>query len=147
MERRTFMIGAACCPAVSSGAWPWSIRVRVGTNAGDSAGHTRDTLAIVDRTLMGAASFVDRAARLQLRTFDTGDDIGLLWYTTLAPLVGAASAPALIGLTRASDYFVLNELLTRAGHSLIDASNPVAHKAHVTFAFVPRGSREGGSAG
>ncbi|SIT39862.1 conserved exported hypothetical protein [Paraburkholderia ribeironis] len=134
MDRRTFMITGAWLAGAAGGAWPWLAR----------AATQRNTLAIVDSTLACGPSFVCYAANLKLPTFDTGDDIGALWYTTLAPLLGGTSAPrpaSLIGVTRASDYFVLSELAMRAGyrvaHYHAQPAGPAGRHAHVAFAFTP----------
>ncbi|KAA1000265.1 hypothetical protein FVF58_40500 [Paraburkholderia panacisoli] len=144
MDRRTFMMTGAWWSTVASGVWPWFARAA-----------TRDgTLAVVDSTLAGGPSFARYAAQLKLPTFETGGDIGALWYTTLAPLLGrqsgptaAPAPPALIGITRASDYFVLGELVTRTGHLRVAHSHEpgtgsTAQQAHVVFAFTPRLSRD-----
>jgi hypothetical protein len=70
-----------------------------------------NTIAVVDASLAGGR------ARKGISVFeishDSGDDIGTLWYTTLAPRI--AAAPGLvIGVARASDYFVLGELALRS---------------------------------
>jgi hypothetical protein len=140
MDRRTFMMTGAWWSTMAGGAWPWLAR----------AATREGTLAIVDSTLAGGPSFARYAAQLRLPTFETGGDIGALWYTTLAPLlsrqsgaIAAPAPPALIGLTRASDYFVLGELITRTGHLLVAHSHEprtgaTAPQAHVVFAFTPR---------
>jgi hypothetical protein len=129
------MMTGACLSTVAGGAWPWIAH----------AGARRNTLAIVDSTLAYGAAFAGYAAHRQLPVFETGDDIGALWYTTLAPLLCRTPAlmPAsLIGLTRASDYFVLKELATRAGHvtehSHEQRAGSAAQPGHVAFAFAPR---------
>jgi hypothetical protein len=142
MDRRTFMMTGAWWSTVAGSAWPWLAR----------AATREGTLAIVDSTLADGPSFARYAAQLELPTFETGGDIGALWYSTLAPLLGRTSgsafassqrSPALIGLTRASDYFVLGELLTRAGHQVVAHSHEprtgsAEQQARVVFAFTPR---------
>jgi hypothetical protein len=138
MDRRTFMMTAASLSTATGSAWPWLA----------SAAAQGGTLAIVDSTLACGPSFARYAAHMKLPTFETGDDIGALWYTTLAPLLDGGFASArcsLIGLTRASDYFVLNEFATRSGH-LVEHSHEqhdgtAAQHAHVAFAFTPRIAR------
>jgi hypothetical protein len=76
-----------------------------------------NTIAVVDARLAGGRAFSRDAARKGISVFeishDSGDDIGTLWYTTLAPRI--AAAPGLvIGVARASDYFVLGELALRS---------------------------------
>jgi hypothetical protein len=140
MDRRTFMMTGAWWSTVAGSAWPWLAR----------AATREGTLAIVDSTLADGPSFARYAAQLELPTFETGGDIGALWYSTLAPLLGRTSgsavaqrSPALIGLTRASDYFVLGELLARAGHQVVAHSHEprtgsAEQQARVVFAFTPR---------
>jgi hypothetical protein len=100
---------------------------------------------VIDSTLAGGPAFADYVASMKLPAFETGDDIGMLWYSTLAPRLSQtpAQAPAsLIGLTRVSDYFVLRELATRAGHmvehSHEQGAGPGAQVAHIAFALTPR---------
>ncbi|MFM0263530.1 hypothetical protein [Paraburkholderia sediminicola] len=132
MDRRAFMMTGAWLSTAAGGAWPWL--------ADAAARH--DTLAVIDSTLAGGPAFADCVARMKLPVFEAGDDIGALWYTTLAPRfrqTSAQSPASLIGLTRASDYFVLRELATRVGHlvehSREQGAGPVAH---VAFALTPR---------
>lgn len=143
MDRRTFMMTGAWLSSAAGGAWPWLARAAARGN----------TLAIVDSTLACGPAFARYAARMKLPTFETGDDIGALWYTTLAPLIGQAPSqpsalmpPSLIGVTRASDYFVLSELVTRAGYRVEQShdlrTGSAAQHAHVAFAFMPRAPRQ-----
>ncbi|CAB3807250.1 hypothetical protein LMG28614_06561 [Paraburkholderia ultramafica] len=143
MDRRTFMMTGAWLSSAAGGAWPWLARAAARSN----------TLAIVDSTLACGPSFARYAAQMKLPVFETGDDIGALWYTTLAPLLGPTpgqtrvpTPPSLIGLTRASDFFVLSELATRAGqlveHSHEQRAGSGTRDAHVTFAFTPRVPRQ-----
>ena len=132
MDRRAFMMTGAWLSTAAGGAWPWL--------ADAAARH--DTFAVIDSTLAGGPAFAAYVAHMKLPVFEAGDDIGALWYTTLALRFGQTSAqsPAsLIGLTRASDYFVLRELATRVGqlveHSHELGAGPVAH---VAFALTPR---------
>jgi len=132
MDRRTFMMTGAWLSTTAGCAWPWLAH----------AAARGDTFAIADSTLAASAAFSRYAAALNLRTFETGDDIGLLWYVTLLPLLHASAhagaAPWLIGVTRASDYFVLKELATRATHRLEHSHEQAARSAHVSFVFAPR---------
>ncbi|MGA9918600.1 MAG: hypothetical protein WBR17_39290, partial [Paraburkholderia sp.] len=108
MDRRTFMMTGAWLSTATGGAWPWL------THAAARHG----TLAVIDSTLACSPAFADYVTHMKLPAFETGDDIGALWYTTLAPLHDRTSLraqPSLIGLTRASDYFVLRQFATRAG--------------------------------
>ncbi len=135
MDRRTFMMTGACLPTVAGAAWPWLAHGAVHGN----------TVALADSTLAHGAALAGYAVHRQWRVFETGDDIGMLWYTTLAPLLRATSthAPAsLIGLTRVSDYFVLSELATCDGHRIEHTREQGADAhtqlAHVAFVFAPR---------
>jgi hypothetical protein len=135
MDRRTFMMTGAWLSTAAGSAWPWLAR----------AAERSDTLAVVDSTLVCGAAFARFAEHMKLPLFETGDDIGALWYTTLAPRLSSTSGrePAsLIGLTRASDYFVLGELATRAGfradRSHEQYTGSAAQYAHIAFAFTPR---------
>jgi hypothetical protein len=102
--------GAWLSSTAAGGAWPSLARAAV----------PRDTLAIVDTTLTHGPACADYARRLKLALFEPGDDIGALWYTTLAPRLDDRTVwwtqPSLIGLMRGSDYFVLKQLATRAGY-------------------------------
>ncbi|REE19438.1 hypothetical protein B0G71_2534 [Paraburkholderia sp. BL27I4N3] len=138
MDRRTFMMTGACLSTAAGSAWPWLAHAAARSN----------TVAVVDSTLAYGAAFAGYAAHRQLPVFETGDDIGALWYTTLAPLLCATPTPkstptflsiSLIGLTRASDYFVLNQLAKSAGrvieHSHEQNAGSDRQHGHVAFAF------------
>ncbi|NMM01625.1 hypothetical protein HHL24_27265 [Paraburkholderia sp. RP-4-7] len=132
MDRRAFMMTGAWLSTARGGAWPWLAH----------AAARHDTLAVIDSTLAGGPAFADYVAHMKLPAFEAGDDIGVLWYTTLAPRLRQTptqSPVSLIGLTRASDYFVLKELATRVGrmveHSYEQGAGP---SAHVAFALTPR---------
>ena len=106
MDRRAFMMTGAWLSA-AGGTLPWITH----------AGAARNTIALVDTSLAGGRAFSRDATRQGISVFEinheSGDDIGTLWYTTLAPRV--ASTPGLvIGVARASDYFVLGELARRS---------------------------------
>ncbi|WCM21253.1 hypothetical protein NDK50_07305 [Paraburkholderia bryophila] len=111
MDRRTFIL---------SGGWLSSTAAGGARPSLAQAAVPRDTLAIVDTTVTHGQAFADYARRLKLALFEPGDDIGALWYITLAPRLDDRTAwwtqPSLIGLTRGSDYFVLKQLATRAGY-------------------------------
>ncbi|MFM0044273.1 hypothetical protein PQR05_07645 [Paraburkholderia sediminicola] len=135
MDRRAFMMAGAWFSTAAGGAWPWLAH----------AAARGDTLAVIDSTLACGPAFADYVAHMKLPAFETGDDIGVLWYSTLALRLRhtPAQTPAsLIGLTRVSDYFVLKELATRVGHmaehSYEQGAGPVAH---VAFALTPRLAR------
>jgi hypothetical protein len=131
MNRRTFMMTSAWLPTVTGGAW--SMRVL-------RAASRSNTLAIVDRSLTCGPAFAYYAACLKLPIFETGDDVGALWYTTLAPRLTPRSS--VIGVTRASDYFVLHELAARAGLRTANISARDTRSAkehtHTVFTFTPR---------
>ncbi|RKE36564.1 hypothetical protein B0G76_2764 [Paraburkholderia sp. BL23I1N1] len=128
MDRRAFMMTGAWFSTAAGGAWPWLAH----------AAARQDTLAVIDSSLAGGPAFAGYVAHMKLPVFEAGDDIGMLWYTTLAPRLTQAPA-SLIGLTRASDYFVLRQLATRATrmieHSYEQGAGPIAH---VAFALTPR---------
>lgn len=135
MDRRTFVITGAWLSSAAGGAWPWLAR----------AAARRDTLAVIDSTLAGGPAFSDYVASMKLPAFETGDDIGVLWYSMLAHRLSQTLAQApvtLIGLTRVSDYFVLRELATRVGrmveHSHEQGAGAGAQVAHIAFALTPR---------
>jgi hypothetical protein len=146
MDRRTFMMTGAWLSTTAGSVWPWLTHAAARGN----------TLAIVDSTLVHGPAFAQFAGHMKLPIFETGDDIGALWYTTLAPRVRLMfarepiSPVSLIGLTRASDYFVLRDLATRAGlraeheheheheHAHEQRTGSAARPAHITFAFAPR---------
>ncbi|EDZ97699.1 conserved hypothetical secreted protein [Burkholderia sp. H160] len=133
------MLTGAWLATAAGGAWPWLAQAAACADA------TR-TFAIVDSTLECGASFARYAAQLRLPTFETGDDAGALWFTTLAPLLDAGknppATPSLIGFTRASDYFVLQHLALRTGrfveHRFEAREEPHARPAYVAFALTPR---------
>jgi hypothetical protein len=160
MDRRTFMLTAAWLSTAAGGVWPRLAQ------AAARADHAR-TFAIVDPTLECGASFARYAAHLRLPCFETGDDAGTLWFTTLAPrlvdLDGQTTQTpvSLIGFTRASDYFVLQHLALRTGRfvehrheaqespagmpreSAHERSPPPPHtpSAYMAFALTPRSPR------
>lgn len=122
MNRRTFMMTGACLPTIAADVWPALAR----------AASQSGTLAIVDHSLPSGPAFARYAAQMNLPVFEAGGDIGALWYTTLAPRLPPMSS--LIGLTRASDYFVLHVLATRAG---LHATSAAQH-AGAAFTFTPQ---------
>ena len=106
MDRRAFMMTGAWLSA-AGGALPWTT----------PAAAARNTTALVDTSLAGGRALSRDAARRGISVFeinhDSGDDIGTLWYTALAPRL--AAVPGLvIGIARMSDYFVLGELARRS---------------------------------
>ena len=136
MDRRTFMMTSAWLSTTAGSAWLSLAQ----------AAARGDTVAIADSTLTVGAAFARYAAAMNLPTFETGDDVGSLWHTRLAPMSGLSAnespPPWLIGVTRASDYFVLKQLATRATHR-IEHTYEHSHEhnarpAHVSFVFAPR---------
>ncbi|SDH71126.1 hypothetical protein [Paraburkholderia phenazinium] len=103
MDRRSFVMTGAWLSAAGGGAWPWLAR----------AASTSNTLAVVDASLGEGRVLSGWATRRAIPVFETGDDIGALWYAALAPRL-AATPGLVIGVTRASDYFVLGELALRS---------------------------------
>ncbi|MEC5405567.1 hypothetical protein VOM14_08280 [Paraburkholderia sp. MPAMCS5] len=136
MDRRAFMMTSAWLTTAAGGAWPWLAQ----------PGASGETFAIADSTLPFSAAFARYAVAMNVPTFDTGNDIGVLWHTTLLPLLSALANPGgiswrrpwLIGVTRASDYFVLKELATRTTHRLEHSHEQDARSAPVSFVFAPR---------
>jgi hypothetical protein len=147
MDRRIFMMTGAYLSTAAGSAWPWLAHAAARSN----------TVAVADSTLTYGAAFAAYASHRQLSVFETGDDIGALWYTTLAPLLCATptctptptlQSASLIGLTRASDYFVLSQLAKSAGQVIEHSHEPSAdsdtQRAHIAFAFkfAPRALRK-----
>ncbi|PQV47629.1 hypothetical protein [Paraburkholderia sp. BL21I4N1] len=140
MDRRTFMTsGAWLSSAAAGGAWPSLVH----------ADARRHTLAIVDTSMAHGLAVAEYASRLKLPLFEPGDDIGALWYTTLAPLLDERTSlltqPSLIGLTRASDYFVLKQLAIRAGYRVEArgerSTASISRLAYVAFTFTAHPQR------
>lgn len=98
MDRRTFIVTSACF-ATTGGAWSWLAR----------AADTHNAIAVVDTHLESGRAFADYARSVNMPAFEVGDDISMLWYSTLMPRLAAVPS-ALFGCTRASDWFVLNLL-------------------------------------
>ncbi|MGF6778091.1 hypothetical protein [Paraburkholderia sp. GAS334] len=123
MDRRAFMTRSALLTAAGCV-----------TPAIAHATRTPGAIAVFDSTLAQGRALADHAAHIGMPAFDTGDDIGALWYTTLAPHL-ARTRGLLIGVTRHADYFVLTQFLAhridavqlqRAGSSRMDpAETPV----------------------
>lgn len=125
----------------AGGVWPWLAH----------AATERTALAVLDSTLAGGPAFADYVAHMQLPAFEVGDDIGALWYTTLAQLFAQSKAhgheheaalPSLIGLMRPADYFVLKQLATRVGPMIEHRHEQGTGRiAHVAFVLAPRVDR------
>lgn len=114
MDRRTFVMTGVWLSA-AGGALPWMAR----------AAQVRDMIAVVDTNLASGRAFADNVTRLDMPVFEVGDDIGTLWYATLAPRF-AAMPVSLIGFTRASDYFVLGRLAAAPNRRVEQTSEPGA---------------------
>ncbi|OLL32058.1 hypothetical protein BTH42_08895 [Burkholderia sp. SRS-W-2-2016] len=150
MDRRGFMLTSVSLAIAAGGAWPWFASAAGGAS-------TARALALVDSTLAAGDLLACYARQFSLPVFETGDDIGALWFTKLAPLLAAASvittasaAPAarpaasLIGITRASDHFVLSHLALCSGrfteHSHQRHAMSGGRVEYVAFALTPRES-------
>ena len=72
------------------------------------------TLALADTALRAGRAFAEAAAARATPLVEVGEDVGALWHATLAPHLARKDA-ALIGVIRASDFFVLRQLAARAG--------------------------------
>ncbi|CAB3758948.1 hypothetical protein [Paraburkholderia humisilvae] len=138
MDRRTFI---ATGTWYSTGAWA---SVWLAPGYGEAAGIAparitlafgRPIVALFDATLAQADVFTGYAARRHIPTFDIGDDIGALWHIALAPRV-ARTPSALIGFTRASDYFVLTRLALRPGRLVAPATEASRPHANAAVSFV-----------
>ena len=129
MDRRTFlMTGGAWLAATGLGSWPWMARAATAPNA----------IAVVDASLVATKPFPVDPARGTMPVFETGDDIGTLWHMTLAPRLAAAPG-FVIGLTRASDYFVLGQLALGSGRMVEHRREPYADgRSAVVFLMGPR---------
>jgi len=97
MDRRTFVMTGTWF-ATTGCAWPWM----------PAAARPTPVFAVFDPTLAHGRALADHASRVKLLKFDVGDDIGALWHTTLGPIL-AQTPGTLIGATRSSDFFVLQQ--------------------------------------
>jgi hypothetical protein len=141
MDRRTFIATGAW---YSTGAWlpAWfaagsaGAQEAVGAAPGDTVtARAARTFAVFDASLAQADAFADHAARLLIPAFDIGDDIGALWHASLASRVARAPS-ALIGLTRAADFFVLTRLALRPGRLVAHATEASRPHANAPVSFV-----------
>ncbi|HEY3596147.1 MAG TPA: hypothetical protein VGL08_01330, partial [Paraburkholderia sp.] len=138
MDRRTF---------IATGTWfsacaylpPWFADA---ANVTAAAG-PRDALAVFDSSLAQAGACARYAARLRISAFEIGDDIGALWYSALAPCIAhsrtgkpAHHAVALIGIARASDFFVLARLALQPGRIASGATEASQPHAAAPVSFV-----------
>jgi hypothetical protein len=122
MDRRTFMMTSAWFSTAAC-AWP---------PLSHAAG-AHSALAVLDVSLASGSAFANYAPRLNVQVFEVGDDIGRLWYTTLAPRLAAAPA-RLICATRASDRFVLARLAASSRFTMLRANEAGARPdGAVTF--------------
>jgi hypothetical protein len=112
MDRRTFMMTSAWFSTAAC-AWPPL----------PHAAGTRSALAVVDVSLASGRALASYAPRLNVPVVEVGDDIGRLWYTTLAPRLAATPA-RLICVTRASDEFVLARLAASSRFMMLRANEP-----------------------
>jgi hypothetical protein len=97
------------------------------------AARTAGAVAVFDSTLADGRALADYAARAHLPAFDVGDDIGALWYSTLAPNL-ARSPGVLIGMTRPADFFVLTRCVPRSALTTRDV-RAAGSGAPVAFAI------------
>lgn len=106
---RSVLLAAAGCPGCAMPAFARAIR-------------TPGAIAVYDPTLAHGRALAERAASGGLPAFGTGDDIGALWYATLAPHV-ARTRGLLIGVTRRSDYFVLTQFMAHTTGAVASRSD------------------------
>lgn len=127
MDRRTFVTTSVWLSAAGL-TLPWITH----------AARTRDTLAVIDVSLAPGRAFAAYVKRLAMPAFDVGDDMGALWYATLAPRL-AVKPGLLLGVTRASDYFVLEQLAVSAGRMVRHRSDQdLGFSEPVAFLIGPR---------
>ena len=112
MDRRTFVMTSAWFSAAGC-ALPWMAR----------AARVPNTIGVVDANLPSGRAFADYLIRRNMPVLEVGDDIGTLWYMTLAPRLAALPGP-LIGFTRASDYFVLGRLAASSSRKVQQTGEP-----------------------
>ncbi len=101
MDRRAFMTQSVLLAAAGCAPPAFAHAIRA-----------RGAIAVYDPTLADGRALAEHAAMSGLPAFDTGEDIGALWYATLAPHV-VQKRGLLIGVTRRSDYFVLTQFIAR----------------------------------
>jgi hypothetical protein len=120
MDRRTF---------VKTGAWLAATGCVLPRLV--LAARTAGAVAVFDSTLAHGRALADHAARANLLKFDVGDDIGALWYSTLAPHLARAPG-VLIGVTRPADYFVLTHCVPYSALTTCDVRE-AGSRAPVAF--------------
>lgn len=110
MKRRTFVMATSMpLAALVDYAWPAYAR-GVATKANTSQGIA---FVLVDMHLARGRELARVAARAGVPVIETGDDVGMLWHTTLGPRLGSDKA-SFVGVVRASDAFVLARLAARS---------------------------------
>jgi hypothetical protein len=136
VKRRTFIAaGAWYSSGVLMPTWLAGACLAAERAAPSGPARARETLAVFDGSLAQAGSFADEALRLRIPIFDSGDDIGTVWHTMLAPRLARAPA-VLIGFTRASDFFVLTRLALRPGRLVAAATEASRPHADAPVSFV-----------
>lgn len=130
MERRTFIVAGACLSATTTATTTATWRVPWLRREGLSA-----EIALVDTSLPESVALLTHAARTHLPAFDINDaqhaDIAALWYETLAPRAARKGGRlTLIGVTRASDFFVLSRLALQPGAALMQTHDQAHTQAH-----------------
>ncbi|HXZ07415.1 MAG TPA: hypothetical protein VEI25_05105 [Paraburkholderia sp.] len=128
MDRRTFvMTGTWLAGTGCVLSWPWSWPWPSAT------ARPLPALAVFDPTLAHGRALADYASRANLSKFDVGDDIGALWHTTLGPILRHTPA-MLIGATRSSDFFVLQQSVPGTARMTQDTCHDRGHTV-VRFAI------------
>jgi hypothetical protein len=110
MKRRTFVVAAGVpLAALVDSVWP------VSAHAGEATIGVQRSLAfaLVDMHLARGRELARLAARAGVPVVETGDDVGMLWHTTLHRRVASGKA-SFVGVVRASDAFVLARLAARS---------------------------------
>ena len=122
MDRRTFVMTGTWLATIGC-TWPWT----------SAAARPALALAVFDPTLALGRALADYASRANLLKFDVGDDIGALWHATLGPILMRTPA-MLIGATRSSDFFVLQQSVPGAAGVTQDTCQDRGHTV-VRFAI------------
>lgn len=106
MKRRTFVV-AAGVPLAVLVDYAWPAYARGVAKKADALQGIAFVLA--DRHLARGRELARLAARAGVPVIETGDDIGMLWHTTLVHRLTGKEA-SFVGVVRASDAFVLARL-------------------------------------
>lgn len=110
MKRRTFVVAAGVpLAALVDCVWPASARAReakIGVQRSPA-------FVLVDMHLARGRELARLAARAGVPVVETGDDVGMLWHTTLHRRVASDEA-SFVGVVRVSDAFVLARLAARS---------------------------------